>query len=242
MNMHTVLRVIIGLQVLIGLWYMISYLVAGQEDWSVLFIFFYTYIAHAVFFVIAAVTAWLSRDHRKEAWIVMGLPFVFLFTPIIMRALRGSERFTFGEIGAVVLALAVGGIVYALVRPRRVGVRLPEGMRRSRVLNWLVLVGLMFTWLVPIGLVALVIAGGPGGGSGGANSGMGVYYLLLAGGIAGGVIGLASLFTLIWSIVCLKSLPAGAPRGLNIAQAVVASPGLLLGAATLFLVGMSVTV
>lgn len=235
-NMHTVLKIMIGVQLFMGAWFMLRYLVAGREDWNVLAILFYTYAVHAVFFVVAALTAWVSREHRKKAWIVMGLPIAFFVAPVTLRALRGPDPFTYGEIGAVLLAIAVAGTVYAIMRPGRPGPLLPASFRHSRFVNWSVLIAVVLSWLVPIAFVALIVLDGSTGGRGGANSGLGVYYLLLAGGIAGSIIGIASLIAMTWSLICLRSSTAGDRRGLNVAQAVVASPGLLLGAGTLVLI------
>ena len=225
--MRILLNIIIGLQVLLGIWWTVP-LLFHEGDFSTLYVFFVSAIANIVFFLIAAFAMWKYPDLRRRAGVVMALPLVMYFLPYIIKGVFGGPMT--GERGRGALIL-IGALIVAacIFFPKRVFSILPGKFVQNRFVNWLLILGMLGAWLFPI---AIIIWLGMDN-SGGSSSGTAVAYAIVYFAIYIVIVGAAALGMMLWGWVGLRGNAENPSRKLHIAQLVMGSPSVVLGVLTL---------
>ena len=223
--MSHALQIIFATEIVLGiLWTMIAAMAQGAGGLAAVFWFLVIYALFAVFFLVAAWAFWKHPDERRRAGWIMALPFVFWFLPFIVRSLSGGVLTTsqLSALAAIVLVTAITGCWFF---PRRMASILPQFLVRSRVFNWLILLAVVGGWAFLV-FVALYVAGG---GKSSSSGDMGLAYGIVLGAMYLVGLGVASFGASTWAWVSLRGGVETPTRRLNIAQFVVALPGVLTG-------------
>jgi hypothetical protein len=116
-------------------------LLRHDGDFSTLYILAISVVANGLFFLVAAWAMWKHRELRRRAAIVMILPVALYLAPYAIKAafggpLTGTRRnLALGLLGGVILASC-------LAFPKKVLTLLPGRLVQSRLLNWLLILGL----------------------------------------------------------------------------------------------------
>ena len=127
-------------------------------------------------------------------------------------------------VGLAAVAL-VAAITSCWLFPRKMASLLPRVLVRSRAFNWLVLLSVIGGWVFLV-LVVLYVIGGDKSSSSGS---MGLAYGIVLGAMYLVGLGIASFGASTWAWVSLRGGVETPTRRLNIAQFVVALPGVLTG-------------
>jgi len=223
--MTRALQLVLGTEVVLGLaWTAVAAMAGGLE---VVGLFIMVYALFAAFFAFAAWTFWKYPDKRRLAGWIMALPFVFWFAPTWLRALAGGVM-SQDQLVKVVFAVVISTIAIAWLFPRKVAAWVPNFLVRSKLFNWLVLLGVISGWLFMV-LVVLYVAHSPRAVSSSTDSGMALAYAVVVAATYLLGLGLASFGASTWAWLSLRGGFEATARKLNIAQLIVATPGVLVG-------------
>jgi len=227
--MKQALRIILAAEIGLGLFWTIAAAMAhGAGGLAVFGFFVVIYAIFAVFFLFAAWACWKHPDKRRIAAWIMALPVVFWFLPHMIRSMAGGVLSTHQFTGMVVVTvLACVGVCWFF--PRRAAVVVPDLLAGSRLFNWLVLLAQIAGWVFFVTVVTLVIIDGDKAGSSDGTAAVGYAIVIAAMYLIG--LGVGSFALATWAWVSLRGGFDIAPRKLNIAQMVVATPGVLTGVA-----------
>ena len=202
----------------------------GAGGLAVVGLFFLVYALYAAFFLFAAWAFWKYPGQRKIAAWIMVLPILFWFLPLMIRSMSGgvlsAEQFVITCLVLLVAALAV-----CWFAPRRAAILFPGFLVRSRLFNWLVLLSLVAGWLFLVLVVAYVASADEPRST---DLGEGLALAIIMAAIYLMWLGVGSFGAATWAWVSLRSGIEKTTRKLNIAQLVVATPGVLLGIAVAF--------
>ena len=159
----------------------------------------------------------------------MGLPVLFWFAPLIIRSLAGGFLKTQQLTGLLVIA-AIAFIALCWFVPRRVTRFIPDGLIRSRLFNWLILLAVIGGWAFFIGVIVYVANDKSSSSAGGEALGMAIIiaaiYLIWQ--------AVGNFLAATWAWLCLRSETSDKSTKLSIAQIVVCLPGVLLGTVVAF--------
>lgn len=226
--MNRALKIILGTEIVLGiLWTLLAAMAQGAGGLAVLGLFMFVYGLYAAFFVFAAWVYWKRPDERRVAGWIIALPILFWFLPMMIRSLAGGVLTQPQLIGflsiIVIVAIAICWFV-----PRKAAVVIPGFLVRSTLFNWLVLLALIAGWLFLV-FVVLYVANEDRSGMSTSSSGTAVAYavVLLAIYLIG--LGAGSFGVSTWAWVSLRGGFEITARKLNIAQLIVAAPGVLIG-------------
>lgn len=232
--MKRILDVTLAIEVVVALLWTAAWASeTGSSGIAVLGWFALMAAVFAVAFVIGAIAAWRAPALRRRATLVMALPWIGGFAPVLLRTVAG------GPLAADhvrnLLAACLGGVLLlALLFPRH-GVRcLPQALFRSRGWNLLVLAALGLGWVALLALVgwaftqhgqaSFATLARTGSGSGAALAVLAASSFVL-------VLGAWSVLAAAWGWLGLHGGVDGAPRRLHRYQLIGALPGILLSAA-----------
>jgi hypothetical protein len=123
-------------------------------------------------------------------------------------------------------ALAAIGACWVL--PKKAAVLVPAFLIRSKFFNWLVILALVGGWLFVV-LATIYVANEDISTSSTSGSTLGVALIIAV--LYGVGLGALNLIAATWAWLCLWNSTTNNPRGLNIAQLVLAAPGALMGIA-----------
>lgn len=124
----------------------------------------------------------------------------------------------------IVLAIAAIGICW--ISPRRAAVFIPNALVRSRLFNWLIILAVIAGWLFFVSVLLYVVNTKSPSTSG---TGEGLAFAIILAAIYLIWLGVGSFGAATWAWVSLRGGIETAVRKLNLAQIVVAAPGVLLG-------------
>jgi len=223
--MSRVLQIILATGIVLGVvWTLIATAAQGAGGLAAVFWFFVTYALFAVFFVVAAWAFWKHPDERRRAGWIMALPIIFWFLPNVVRSLSGGVLTSSQLYGlaAIILVMATGA---CWLFPRRAASVVPRFLVRSGVFNWLVLLSVICGWAFLVAVIVFVANDKTSSSSGG----MGLAYGIVLGAIYLVALGIASFGASTWAWISLRGGIETPTRKLNIAQLVVAMPGVLTG-------------
>jgi hypothetical protein len=233
---RSVLNIVLFLEITSGAFWTFSFAMSKSPGLETLGLFVLIYGVQAVCFLVGLWAYWRYPVERRKAGWILALPFVFLFLPGVLKNAAGG-RLT--ESGLVALFLITATIVLTacLVIPRKVASKLPGILFRSRIFNSLFLLGPLLGWLFFIGILVWLF-----GVEGEATlrsirrdaTGYGVGSMIVIGAMYLIGLGCASLLSSAWAWLGLHSGVEDACRKLNIAQMIVAVPGLLIGGFAMF--------
>jgi hypothetical protein len=170
--------------------------------------------------------AWRQPALRRKGLAMAALPVVALFMPTFLIGLFGDpspSRYLLGAAGL----LAAGAVALSVLAPRRVAAVIPDALFRSRLWNGLIVAALVAGWL----LLAAVVIWALNDTTYRRDTGMGLAFAILLATMYMIGMGLASTGAGLWAWLGLRSRVENACRKLNVAQLVVAAPGVLLGGA-----------
>lgn len=221
--MRILLNIIIGAQVVLGLWWTVP-LLFHEGDFSTLAVLFVSAIANAVFLLVAAWTMWKHPDLRRRAGVIIAMPFIMYLAPYIIKGVFGGPMTGSRGRNALILFGALAATA-CLFFPARIATLLPKGLLQSRALNWLLIVATAIAWVFPVAIVAWHAAGNGGSSTSGTALGYAIVYLAIYVVLVGG----ASILMMLWAWVGLRSGPENPSRKLHVAQLVMGSPSVLLG-------------
>ena len=227
------IRAALFLQIVSGVfWTLTMAMMSGQGGLEVLGLFLLVFALQAICLLIGGWVHWRYPSERKIARWVLLLPFIFWFLPGVIKTLAG------GQLSSALLWLSLSVVAAAILLacilvPQKVAGKLPQFLFRSRLFNSVVLIGPLLGWIVFIG--ALFVVFGVDGQSfskalNGNGTGYGLASAILIAALYLLVLGGGSLCSGIWGWVGLHSGVDDACRRLNIAQLVLATPGLLVAA------------
>ena len=228
--MTRALQIVLGAEIVLGiLWTVRAAMAQGAGGLAVVGLFFAVYALFAAFFLFAAWAFWKHPDDKRLAGWIMALPFVFWFAPVWIRSLAGGVLLQ-DQFVRVLFLVAIGVIAAAWLFPRKAAALVPDLLVRSRLFNWLILLGVLGGWLFMV-LVVLYLANSPKSVPSSADSGMALAYVIVLAAMYLIGLGIASFGASTWAWVSLRGGFEATARKLNIAQLVVAAPGVLLGVA-----------
>ena len=223
--MNRALRILFGAELVLGvLWTLIASMAQGAGGLAAFFWFLVIYGLFAAFFVVAAWAFWKHPEERRRAGWIMALPVVFWFMPFIVRSLAGGVLTT-TQLSALAGLILVAAIASCWLFPRRMASMLPRSLVRSRLFNWLILLSVVGGWAFLVFVVLYVVGGEKSSTSGD----MGLAYGIVLGAMYLVGLGIASFGASTWAWVSLRSGIERPTRRLNIAQFIVALPGVLTG-------------
>ena len=223
--MKRAVNMVLGIEVVLGiLWTLAAATAQGAGGLAAVGVFF---VVYAVFAIAAPFALWVLWKHpllRPRAGWILALPVIFWFLPNLLRSLAGgfvsSQQLLTLCLWALVLAVA-----FAWIFPRRAAVVMPRFLVASKAFNWLVLLAIPAGWIFLIGVVVLVSTGDGSSSSSGTAV---AYAIILAAPYLVGL-GLGSFGVSTWAWVSLRGGFESAPRKLNIAQFILAMPGVIAG-------------
>ena len=209
-----------------GWWTFVVVTTPGRGDFGLLGLLVVVFAVQAVGFVVALISAWRFPQLRRSAAAGLALPFLCLVLPNLIRNLAGGHLVR----GSVIAAsIAVGGLLLlaSFVFPRRAADWVPRFLIRSRTFNTLILFGVLTGWILIA--VSLIWIGGDAAGHyrGDTGYGLALGIILAATYLVG--FGVASFLTAAWASLCLRGGIEHDCRYLNVAQIVLAVPGMLAG-------------
>ena len=124
--MSRALRIILGIEVVIGLlWTVLAAMAQGAGGLAVFGIFLIVYALYATFFLIAVWAYWKYPDQRKTAGWIMALPFIFWFLPLMIRSMAGGVL-TNDQFIVALLVLMAAGIGVCWFAPRKAVAVIPD--------------------------------------------------------------------------------------------------------------------
>ena len=227
--MTRALQLILATEVLLGIvWTVLAAMAHGAGGLAVVGLFFIVYALFAAFFAFAAWAWWKYPEKRRLAGWIMALPFVFWVAPTSIRALAGGVLSQNQLVGAV-FAVLLAAIAVCWFLPRKAAVFVPDFLVRSKLFNWLILLGVLFGWLFMV-LIVIYLAHSLEAGSSSTDGGMALAYAVIIASTYLLGLGVLSFGAATWAWLSLRGGFEATARRLNIAQLVVAAPGVLLGA------------
>ena len=222
------LRIILWAEIALGIFWTISAAMAhGAGGLAVVGLFFIIFALFAAFFLFAAWAWFKYPDQQRLAGWIMLLPIVVWFAPIVVRSMSGGVL-SQQQLLSLILLLLVAAIGTCWIFPRRAAALVPDVLVRSRLFNWLILLGMIGGWLFMI-FVVLYFANSPTASSSSTDTGMALAYAIILAAIYLIWLGIASFGASTWAWLSLRGGFEATARKLNIAQLVVATPGVLLG-------------
>ena len=222
--MKRAVDIALGVQIVLGLcWTLAAATAQGAGGLAAFFVFLVVYAVFACAAVFALWVLWRHPALRPRAGWILGLPVIFWFLPGILRSVAGGVV-TSHQLLALLLWAAVFAIGFAWIFPSRAAVVMPRFLVASRVFNWLVLLAVPAGWAFLIGVVVLLSTGG-----GSSSSGTAVAYAIILAALYLVGLGLGSFGVSTWAWLSLRGGFESAPRKLNIAQLIVALPGVVAG-------------
>ncbi len=224
--MTKALKVVLGVEIALGLfWTVIAAMAHGAGGLGAVAFFFAIYAVFAAFFVFAAWVYWKRPEERKCAGWIMLLPAVFWFLPLIIRPMAGGFLSS-QQLSIMLLVPGVIAIAACWVIPRRAAALIPEFLVRSKPFNWLLILAVIAGWLFFIGVIVYVINEDVSRSS---NSGTALAYALIIAATYLIFQAVGGFVVSTWAWLCLRGGFEKTARRLNIAQLVVAAPGVLIG-------------
>jgi hypothetical protein len=137
------------------------------------------------------------------------------------------------------LILLVVAIAVCWVLPQKVAAVIPNFLLGSRLFNWLILLAMIAGWLFMV-FVVMYIANDDKSSTAITSGGMALGYAIVFATIYLIDLGLGCFGASTWAWVSLRGGIETTTRRLNIAQLVVASPGILIGVvSTVWLAGQT---
>ncbi len=226
--MNRALKIVLGIEVALGIfWTVAAAMAQGPGGLAAVGIFLFVYALYAAFFLFAAWVFWSQPDRRRIAGWIMALPFLFWFLPVIIRSMAGgvlsSQQFS-----AALLVLLIAIIGFCWVAPRRASAFIPAFLVRSKLFNWLIVLAVVGGWLFFVLAVSYVASSKSPSTSG---TGEGLAFAIVIAALYLVWLGVGSFGASTWAWVSLRGGIQTATRKLNIAQLVVAAPGVMLGIA-----------
>jgi len=232
--MNRALRIVLGVEIALGvLWTVAAAMAQGAGGLGAVGIFFFVYAVYAAFFLFAAWVFWSQPDRRRIAGWIMALPFMFWFLPVVIRSMAGgvlSPQQFYGTL----LFLLVAAIGFCWVAPRRASASIPAFLFRSKLFNWLIILAVVGGWVFFVWAVSYVASSNSRSTSG---TGEGVGMAIVLAAIYLVWLGVGSFGASTWAWVSLRGGIEKVTRKLNIAQLVVAAPGVMLGIAVAVWIG-----
>jgi hypothetical protein len=226
--MNTALRIVLGAELILGvIWTQLAAMAHGAGGLAVVGVFFFVYALYAAFFLFAAWAYWTLPDRRRIAGWIMALPIVFWFLPQVIRSLSGGVL-TEQQFLNFLLILLVVAIAVCWVVPQKVAAVIPNFLLGSRLFNWLILLAMIAGWLFLV-FAVVYIANDDKSSTAIASGGMALGYAIIFATMYLIGLGLGCFGVSTWAWVSLRSSVEKTTRRLNIAQLVVASPGILIG-------------
>lgn len=235
--MKMLLKIVLAVQIATGLyWTLTVAMTAGQGGIEVLYRFVLVFSLQSACFLLGLFAACKFPEQRLLARWLIGLPFVFFVLPGLLNVLLGG-RVTDNMLVLAALAVVAVAIVASIVAPQRVARKLPGWMFTSRIFNYLILAGPLLGWLFFAGILFWLFAvEGETTLRQLRNSGtgyaLGVAILMAATYLVG--LGAASFGAASWGLLGLRSGVQDACRKLNVAQMLLALPGLLAGGLAIY--------
>ncbi len=223
--MSQTLKITLGIEIALGLmWTVIAAMAHGPGGLGAVAFFFVIYAVFAAFFVFAAWAYWKRPEERKRAGWIMLLPVVFWFVPLIIRSMAGGFLSS-QQLSIMLLALSVIALAACWVVPRKAAALVPDFLIRSKLFNWLVILAVIAGWLFFVGVIIYVVNEDVSGSS---TSGTALAYALIIAATYLIFQGVGGFVVSTWAWLCLRGGFEKTTRGLNIAQLVVAAPGVLI--------------
>lgn len=234
--MNRALKIILAIEIAVGvLWTVLAAMAQGAGGLAIFGLFLLVYALYAAFFLFAVWVLWKHPDKRRIAGWILVLPILFWFLPLLIRSMSGGVLTTETLVIAC-LCLLTGAMAFCWIAPRRAAVVFPEFLVRSRLFNWLVLLALFGGWLFLVLVVAYVAGADTPRSTSGTGEGLGLAIVMAA--IYLIWLGAGSFGASTWAWVSIRGGIEGSTRKLNIAQLVVAAPGIFIGVSvTVWLVG-----
>ena len=234
--MRKTLRVILGLQILLGAVWFAGALRTGTQSQAVLGLFVGTYWMHLLALPFALWALWRHPADRPTALVMIGLPVALLFLPGLIVDMTGGPWGAI-QIRNLMVGLSLALLVIVLVVPARVAEFLPDVLFQSKALNVTILVTLVLGWLLPlVALLLLLFSASDTTGPADTDAPAWIVgYFILFGGIYGALFVLMSLGSTLFAYIGLRT--RGPNRKLHIGQIAVALPAVVAFgwlAATLF--------
>lgn len=226
--MSLALRIILWVEIALGIFWTISAAMAhGAGGLAVVGFFLIIFPLFGAFFLFAAWAWWKHPDKRSNAVWIMALPVVFWFAPVMIRSLSGGFM-SQQQFSSLILLLLVATIATCWIFPRKAAALVPDFLVRSRLFNWLVLVSMIGGWLFMV-VVVLYLANSPKAIASSTDSSMALAYAIVIAATYLVGLGIASFGASTWAWLSLRGGFEATARKLNIAQLVVAAPGVLTG-------------
>ena len=223
--MTQALKIVLGIEIALGLvWVLVASMAHGSGGLGAIGVMLIVYAMFAIFFLLAAWACWRHPLERRRAVWIMVLPFAFWVAPVLIRELAGDYLSTEQLVAAVTfVALVLLGTSWFM--PKRIAGVIPDGLIRSRIFNWLILLSIIGGWLCFILVVGYVAAADTSSTTGGTTHGIAIMlaavYLIW--------LGVGSFVTATWAWICLRSEVANRSFRLSIAQLICATPGVIVG-------------
>lgn len=223
--MPRIAPILLWVQMVLSAAFVVSVSMLGREGGlQVIGLYFY-YLPLAGLIALAGVwLAWRYPGYRRHGIAIALAPIVAALLPFPLNAVLGGPLLK-QHLLTVAALLFIAWFIVSLVAPRRVVALIPDALFRSRLWNSLVILGIVAGWL----LLAVVVAWVMHDSSYRRDTGTGIAYAIILASLYVAAMGLASAAVTAWAWLGLRGGVAGACRRLNIAQLVVAIPGVLIG-------------
>lgn len=226
--MTRALKIVLGIEVTLGLtWTLTAAMAHGAGGLAAVGVFFMVYAIFAAMVLFAAWVFWkYPAERRRAAWIML-LPILFWFAPLLIRPLAG-DYLSSQQLGVLLLLGALVLIALCWIMPKRITRYVPDGLIRSRLFNWLILLAVVGGWLFFIFVVGYVATEDRSSMSTGGEA---LAFAIILAALYLIWLGVGSFVAATWAWLCLRSDTPGKSRKLGIAQLVISLPGVLLGVA-----------
>lgn len=228
--MNLALRIVLGAGIVLGIiWTVLAAMAQGAGGLGVFAVFLVLYALYAVFMLFAAWAYWKHPGQRRVAGWIMALPIVFWFLPLMIRSMSGGVL-TNHQLAGFLFVATVAALAVCWVAPRKAVVVVPDFLLRSRLFNWLILLSMITGWLFMV-LVLFYVANSDQPRSSTSGTGEGLAMAIILGALYLVWLGVGSFGASTWAWLSLRGGTQVRARKLNIAQLVVAAPGILIAIA-----------
>lgn len=232
--MGRAIKIVLVLQILLAVAWVLTVASIGTEGGLALLALYFYYLVFSLPFMLFGLWAlWKRPEVRRNAAVIAGLPVAALFAPTIIKTILGGPLHGWQIAGLLLLAF-VAFAIFSVIAPRQASTFIPNALFRSRLWNGLILAGIVFAWAYFI-VIVLFLLNESSSNNYRDDSGTGLAYAMIFGSAYIVIVSAAFILTSVWALLGLRGGVDDACRKLNIAQLLVAAPGIAIGAVVVWL-------
>lgn len=223
--MQRATTIVLWAQAILATCFVVWVSMLGKQGGLMVVAMYFYYIPVGVLIALFGVwVAWRHPTLRRRGSAIIVLPVAAVFLPAILNSLLGGPLLG-RHLLAVFIVFAVAVFFVSIFLPGRAVTVVPSVLFRSRIWNGILIIAIVAGWV----FLAVAVFWAMDDSNYRRDTGMGLAYAIMFAALYVSAMGLASVATATWAWLGLRGGVDNACRKLNIAQLVVALPGILIG-------------